>query len=185
MSQQDSSNTPPITLDKVFKAMQHWRSHKSEYPNPGIPTKLWLMIFELENNGYSGKELRRVLSLNSGQYNKKCTELHKTLKKNLKKSHNTSDKIMPSDNPINFCEATLEKPTPPEDIPALTKAANNTQKALALLKSTDNKPEQYLDMTTIIVECIRPDGHRLKIHTTHKSIDVVMQTFFQNAAVSS
>ena len=37
----------------------------------------------------------------------------------------------------------------------------------------------YIDVTTIIVECIRPDGYRLRLHTTTDSITEVMQAFFE------
>ncbi len=70
-------------------------------------------------------------------------------------------------------------------VPSLTQAANATKQAISQLKSTHTRPADYLDPTTIIVECIRPDGHRLKIHTTCKRVSTVMDAFFTQGASPS
>ncbi|GAG16287.1 unnamed protein product, partial [marine sediment metagenome] len=71
MSQQNAPNSATITLDEVFKAMQHWRKNKKDYSGVGIPDKIWSSIFQLEHNGYIASELKRCFTLNSRQYNLK------------------------------------------------------------------------------------------------------------------
>jgi len=177
MSQQNDSPETPITLDEVFKALQHWREHKKEYPCAGIPEEVWLKIFQLENNGYTTNQLKRLLILNSQQYDKKRNQFrqppdHTNTPATLNKPQSNPE----PDSPIDFCEAVVN-PDSPQNIPSLAQA--DTKKAISKLKSTDNKIENHLDLTPIIVECIRPDGQRLKIHTTSQSLNVVMQAFYQ------
>lgn len=178
MSQQAQSIPAAVTLDTTFAALKHWREHKEEYEGGGIPDKLWKMFFQLENNGMSPSEIRRFFSINSQQYARKRIEL---MPLNSKKSVMQQ---VPHKNPpthvktdVNFCEVNV-KSSVDQKIPSLTQAAKASKKTLSQLRSTDSSAEHYLDLTTIIVECIRPDGHRLKIHTTTKSLDQVMQAFF-------
>lgn len=185
MSQQQDSPETPVTFDEAFKALQHWRKHKKEYPCAGIPENVWLKVFQLENNGYTANELKRLLTLNSQQYDKKRNEFrqpsdHINTFATLDKAQNNPE----PNSPVDFCEAAV-KPDNQQNIPSLTQAADNTKKVISKLKSTDNKTENYLDMTTIIVECIRPDGQRLKIHTTSQSLNVVMQAFYQQGVSPS
>ena len=186
MSQQNAPNSATITLDEVFKAMQHWRKNKKDYSGVGIPDKIWSSIFQLEHNGYSASELKRCFTLNSKQYNLK--------KKQLSQSNDDSDTPVVTKNnqnepdraeeTVSFCEATVA-PTHQSDIPSLEVATSDTKKALLQIKSTNNPVESYLDMTTIIVECIRPDGYRLNIHTTTESLDKVMLAFFHEGVTPS
>lgn len=185
MSQPSPSTSSTVTFDDVFKAMQHWRNHKNEYPKPGIPDDVWLMIFGLENNGYTAKDLKRLFNLNSQQYAIKQNQLaapnnQPSSPSELKESCDSSKQ---SDNKVDFCEAVIES-SAQDNIPSLAEAANATKKAVSQLKSTNNNSANYLDPTTIIVECLRPDGHRLKIHITSKSVNTVMEAFFGKGASS-
>ncbi len=57
-----------LTLDEVFQAHQHWRSHKADYSGVGIPDDLWHLFFRLESQGYLGTTLRQMFGLNTQQY---------------------------------------------------------------------------------------------------------------------
>jgi len=186
MSQLTQTKAIPITLDSVFKDMRHWRKHKNEYPGAGIPDNVWRKLFQLEDNGYAAKELKCLFTLNSRQYDLKRHQLYQSRDQSITPVGLTKNQSTPkqSDSPVGFCEAVV-KTERQQTIPALTQAASNTKKALSTLKSTHQKAESYLDLTTIIVECIRPDGQRLKIHTTSKSLDTVMQAFFEQGVSSS
>ena len=92
--------------------------------------------------------------------------------KSTKPDSSPKDSVSPQPD---FCEAVVA-PIPALTPEETTKAAK-TKSATKQLKSAQHKPEHYLDTSTIIVEYIRPDGHRLKIHTTTQSIDHVMQSF--------
>ena len=167
-----------FTFDHVFKSLLHWRNNKSQYESRGIPDNVWEMIFQLERSGYSGKDLKRAFSINSKQYAAKKKQLSNDHKMSIKKEHDLAAAVLPDEHTNVFCEAKItpdESPT----IPALVDAAKKTKRAVETLKSTSSKPQDYLDMNTIIVEYTRPDGHRLKIHTTSASIDKVMTAFAQ------
>ncbi len=171
--------TSKPTLDDVFKAMQDWRNNKGGYDSPGIPDNVWKMIFELESQGYSSKDLKRIFSLNSGQHDKKKHQLTGGPKRVSKEADaNNPTKTLAGESSSPFCEAKVTADAPSK-IPSLSTTLQKNKRAVATLKSTVNKPEDYLDMSTIIVEYIRPDGHRLKIHTTNDSIDKLMCAFAQ------
>ena len=124
--------------------------------------------------------------LNSGQYAKKREQQNTSPAKklNLNASTKAPLKKPEPDNSAKFAEVSVASAPPPQaDVPSLDQAAANNQQAVKHLRSTNISPEQYLDTTTIIVECIRPDGHRLKIHTTNNRIDVIMQAFFTQKAM--
>jgi len=179
MSQPTQSTETPIKFDEVFLAMKHWKENKSEYPGPGIPDKIWLMLFQLENNGYTASDLKRLFSLNSNQFKIKRNQLHQALDhSNSPTKPNAPQSKAENNVAVDFCEAVVKSDNP-QNIPPLTQAADNTKKAISKLKSTNHKTENYLDITTIIVECIRPDGQRLKIHTTNQSLNIVMKEFYQ------
>lgn len=176
---QDHKKTNAVTLDDAFKAFKHWRSHKAEYPSIGIPNDLWVTIFDLEDEGYSSTELKRLFALSSSQYNIKkkefCEPVTPLPSISDDKPNTAANKTVEL---MSFCEVAAP-PAREESIPFLTEKIKATQQSLSRLKSTDNNPKHYLDTTTIIVECIRPDGHRLKIHTTNQSLNIVMATFYQ------
>ena len=120
-----------------------------------------------------------MLTLNSQQYNTKKFQLIKPNASTRKHPKPTANKAAdtPHEIPLEaqFCEAVVAP------VPALTsvqtKKAASTKAAIKQLKSTQQKPEDYLSTSTIVVEYIRPDGHRLKIHTTAQSIHHVMLSF--------
>jgi len=154
MPQEQLSTDSPVTFDKVFRALQHWRNHKKEYPSPGIPEDVWQMVFQLESSGYSANELKRLLTLNSQQYDKKRNQYRQSQNHtNSPATLNDTQNNLEADKPVNFCEAVV-KPDSQQNVPTLTQAANNTKKTISKLKSTDNKMENYLDLNTIIVGII-------------------------------
>ncbi len=176
-----TEGTPRITLDQVFKAMQHWRNNKNQYESHGIPDDVWRMIFQLENQGYLSKDLKRTFSLNSKQYEERKNQMVGGNAKANKQIDDSNPTASADESSPLFCEAKITPDVTP-NIPSLSATIQKNKRAVATLKSTANKPEDYLDMTTIIVEYIRPDGHRLKIHTTNESIDKLMSAFAQQGA---
>jgi len=68
MLEQEQSTPSPVTIDEAFKALKHWRENKGDYSSPGIPNEVWLQILQLEDNGYSASELKRIFNLSSTQY---------------------------------------------------------------------------------------------------------------------
>lgn len=173
MSKQLTPESEVITLESVFKSIQHWREHKDEYPGRAIPDEIWKKMFALaEQDEYSPSIVRQLFKLNSDQYNRK----HKALMGTV----SSEDNKVPSPA-ITFGEAVAN---PDIDIPALKATADKTKKAVKTLKSTEPFKMSMLDLTTAVVECIRPDGNRLKIHITAERLDVLMETFFSQTSVS-
>ena len=181
MPEQITPETQQISLDTVFSAIKHWRANKQDFDKPGILDPIWNSIFLLEDNGYGKSELRRLFGLNSHQYNIKRDQFDST-----KNQINDDEPLKTSkDNKKNdqapvalFAEAIVDGHSQKHSAPPLTTSAEKTKQAVKQLKSPDKKPENYLDNTTVIVECIRDDGHRLKIHMTTCRIDTLMQSFF-------
>lgn len=189
MSQQSTVVNSAVSIDSVFKELQHWRKNKKNYDCHGIPDNIWKSIFQLEAEGRPDKELRRIFGLNSEQYRKKHTQhyqLQTSSRPNVTKAHSING-VTKANNvaPIQFSEAMIDNAGQHSPILPLAQAAQKTKQAISQLKSTDNNPERYLDTSTIIVECIRPDGHRLKIHTTNHRLDVVMRAFFSQEVTLS
>ena len=191
------TSTPPTptqaetTFNTVFKSMQHWRNHKSDYHGIGIPDDIWRAIFQLEKIGYTVSELKRSFGLNSQQYHRKKDMLYpddspKSVPHQATAQQKPASTQVPTPTPapsIAFCEA--KQPTSQQHIPSLDQAAaKQTKKTVAHLKSTRPLQRNDYDTTTIIVECIHPDGQRLKIHTTNQHLTLVMQAFFQQAGAT-
>jgi len=82
---QSSLSDTPVTLDQAFKALQHWKSNKNEYPKPGIPDQVWRVIFQLESSGYTAKDIKTLFKLGSEQYDKKHAQLIQIPPKNTRK----------------------------------------------------------------------------------------------------
>lgn len=166
---------PKITLDQVFEAISHWRKNKDQYETRGIPEDVWKMIFQLEDGGHAPKDLKRMFKLNSKQYDEKRIKISNIQDNQVK---DLEAAILPESSPRVFCEAKISADES-DILPSLLDTTQQNKRAVAMLKSTANKPQDYLDMTTIIVEYSRPDGHRLTIHTTSESIHKVMSAFAQ------
>lgn len=182
MSKQVTPETEVITFAAVFKEIQHWRKHKKEYLRGAIPDELWGKIFILERQGeYSPSDLRRCLSLNKQQYTKKYQALMGQSSSEGKTISDSSKDNKESLPVINFSEAVVNQDI---NIPALKAAADETKKEIKVLKSTEAFDISTLDPTTVVVECIRVDGHRLKIHMTTQRPEVLMNTFFSQASTS-
>jgi hypothetical protein len=173
-----------ITLDTVLDSFQHWRDNKSSYPSNSIPDEIWLQVFALESQGrYKGSALRKIFGLNSTQYSRKRTELCSSSeseqsgnKQSISKE--SADVAAKGGSANGFGEAVVE-PLVSAAIPSLN---GTTKTDLSKLKSTKDDGFSFLAQSTIIVECIRSDGHRLKIHTTNNSLAAVMQSFFGQEA---
>lgn len=182
MSNQSAVNNPNTSLDTIFKALQHWRNNKQDYDNSGIPNNVWGMVFELAEQDHNKNELCRMFGLNSQQYDKKRSQYYSSVQPSCGAKPAKTENKIEQNAPIAFSEAILASEKTPPAIPPLTQATQQTKQAIKKLKSTVNQPEQRLDTTTVIVECIRADGHRLKIHMTNHRIDVLMQNFFSQEA---
>lgn len=185
MSHQSAISDTHISLDSVYKDIKDWRKNKHTYDTKGIPDPIWISIFKLEEQGFSGNELRRTLGLNSKQYNIKHAQLTGTADNACEPK---ADKVEPkigSAASIDFSEAIISDKAAQNQIPSLSKATEKAKQAIKQLKSTNNEPVWDLDNSTIIVECVRPDGYRLKIHTTNCRLDIVMKTFFNQEVAHS
>lgn len=180
-----------VTLDSIYKDILHWRANKSDYPDRGIPDSTWKKIFQLEAEGYPKKDLLKILSLNSRQYDMKRAQIHPS--KHIQSPHQTTgDTKEPviqntqekEDQVVSFHEV-FDSPSLHYQSPSLTKdRAEKTRAQISQLRSTNNSVDSFLDRTTIIVECIHPNGHRLKIHTTSQSLDIVMKTFYMQGGIA-
>jgi len=182
MSKEVSAESEAATLDTVFKAIQHWRTHKAAYPGGSIPDEVWKKIFILaEQDEYSPSNLRQLFRLNSGQYDRKYQALMGNTSSEGKTITQPNKDNKGSSGVIPLVEAVIK---PAINIPPLNTAADKTKKEIKDLKSTAAFDISTLDATTVVVECIRADGDRLKIHMTTQRLDVVMETFFKQDNVS-
>ena len=173
-----------ITIDSVFAEMEHWRKNKSSYPNKSVPDEIWFKCFMLADK-YSGKKVRTLFSLNSEQYKKKYKQLVSD-----HKSYSANQLVKPAARKncatSHLCEVKIGSSMAADKLkspPPLATTHLTTKSDLSRLKSTKDEPSDYLDLMTIIVECIRPDGNRLKIHATNKSISEVMSCFYHGDEV--
>ena len=162
------SNSQRATLDAAFQAIEHWRKNKATY-GANIPDEVWSKIFPLEET-YSPSKIRQIFAISKQTYLSKRTELQG--KKNVCQSqpaHNLSS---------GFSEAVInDMPSWLDETPRLTNMATTTKP----LKKTDHDayPASFLDLSTVVVEFIRADGQRMKIHTTDKSFRELMRVFFE------
>jgi len=163
-----------VTLGSVLRDIEHWRANKNQYPNKSIPDTIWRNIFELAKV-HSLSRIKSIFGVSSNQYNLKHQQLVQAALPSIKQAENRSEKQPHAD----FCEVEIDKLG--ATVTPLPNVQHATSAAVAGLKSNDNDPSSYLDLSTIIVECIRPDGRRLKIHTTTKKINEVMQAFFDGS----
>lgn len=186
------TTSDPLSLDSIFKKLQHWRDNKAAYPENGIPSDIWEMIFKLEGDDYPAKDLRGVLRINTQQYAKKRAEFYAEQDCQGEKSSGSaptkpvdveSETSVMRSEAAQFVQAVVEGESL-KAVPSLAEACEKTKQAIKQLKSTANNPAQYLEHTTIVVECTSPDGHRLSIHTTDSHIDLVMQAFYRQGALS-
>ena len=167
------------TLDAAFKAMQHWRDNKADYDRPGVPDTVWQLVFQLEAQPEFDKTtLCHLLKLNSEQYDKKRKQ-HVPAAKPAAPTKPASEASKPE--PLQFGEARVVDSTV-QGTPPLAAAAQKTQQAVKQLKKVERQTARYLDITTIIIECVRPDGHCLKIHTAQEQLPSIMQHFFNQEA---
>ena len=174
------ATTSVVTLDSVMKDMIHWRAHKHQYKGHAIPDDLWLKIFQLEAS-YSAKLIRATYKISTSQYRTKkqalCpTDAH-TEAASTAPAHDQPTATAQTSSSSPFCEVNIQ-PEPPPTISSLSQASAQATDALTTLKKTNHSPADYLDNSTVIVECLHPKGYRLNIHTTTARLAEVMQTFY-------
>ena len=174
----DKKESSKITIDAVEKKLIHWRNNRKQYPGTGIPNEIWLQIFSLETAERSVHRLRAIFGLNSQQYKKKHAELiaQKTIiEKAVVKS--TPLPEAPAKPITAFAEVCVENTA----VPPLSPDVQATKNTIKAIKNTKVDLDTLLDTSTVIVECIRSDGHRLKIHTCSQRVDIIMQTFYSQS----
>jgi len=161
-----------VSLGSIEQALSHWRANKDKYPDSGIPNEIWLQIFLLEDESrYTGSKIRTIFSLNSQQYKKKRDEL--TAKTVEEKP--IVESTQPPPEP--FAQVCVEN----SNVPPLSSNAQISKDIIKNIKATKTETGHFLDPTTIVVECIRQDGQRLKIHTCTQQIDVILHTFYKSS----
>ena len=173
MSEQITS-PDSVSLDTVFNAIRHWRANKDTYPSRGVPDNIWQSVFQLESLGYAAHDLCRLFSLNNHQYKRKQSQLclaKNSLPENNQIEEDGSPTQSQTEPVIDFTEVNIDSSPSTHPIPPLTSA----KQAIKHLKSNDS--HYTPNVTTIIVEYIRPDGYRLKIHTVNNQLDVLLKSF--------
>ncbi len=181
MTTKPSHELQNINLDRVLMALEHWRKNKKDYNSTGIPNDIWLMIFALEDTKtFNPATLRKVLTLNTKQYNeKRCKLVEQKSQANQEHAIMADEQEAELLNDCVFHEISpLELNTSDSDLLLQAKKDKITN-----LTSKEEKPEEYLDQNTIIVECFHPKGYRLKIHTTNKHIHTIIREFIDNAVM--
>ena len=184
MTTKPSHELSNITLDRVLIALEHWRTNKKDYDSKGIPDDIWRMVFALENmKTFNPATLRKVLNLNTQQYNTKRRELAE--QKTQSSQANQENSATPDGQQSkSIDDCVFHEVSPPELNASSTDLALQLKKQqLDNLTSPEDNPEEYLDQNTIIVECFHPKGHRLKIHTTNKHIHTVIREFIDNGVM--
>lgn len=174
----DKQQASAVTLDSVEQAIANWRANKDQHPGTGIPDNIWRQIFSLESPTRSAHKLRAMFGLNSQQYKKKYAQLI---------TGNTTPETAPVTStplpaapakPNNaFAEVCVES----QAAPSLASEVQATKDTIKAIKQTKIDLDELLDPNTVVVECIRNDGHRLKIHTCSQRIDVILQAFYSQA----
>lgn len=186
----DNQPSKKVSLDSVEQALMHWRANKDKFPSSGIPDNLWLQIFSLENPSRSGGKLRKLFGLNSQQYKKKHAQLMSEKNGQPATAPATPPVTEPpastpdastSAAPSPFAEVCVES----NAVPPLVPDVQATQATLKTIKNTHTPINTFLDPTTVVIECIRQDGQRLKIHTRTQAIDSIVHTFYQGAPAST
>lgn len=186
-----NSTSKATSLESVLQAMAHWRMNKSKY-GAIIPDKLWLQIFQLEQ-AYPPEKIRQVFSISKNNYLHKHAELlqDKGAPTQVKQGQGGQRHKQESDFhapqhgsvPSVFSEAIISEETMqsslPDSTPRLTKAD------IRSLKKPDPHPSTFLDLSTIVVEFIRADGQRMKIHTTKQSFKELIDVFFEAGETSA
>ena len=184
MPEKQTDMTGKLSLDAACRAIQHWRENKSDYPGSGIPNDIWNMMFTLENSGHDKKMLQRMLGVNPKQYERKNKELTSANKENpiASNTENNLSTNISSDLSLEFKDITESMREPPPLDAQLNQEIKEAKSAVSHLKSPVDCPNDYLDRTTIVVECFDPQGFRLRIHMTADSIESVMEAFRKGGA---
>lgn len=150
--------TATVSLDSTVESFEHWRATKKHSGASQIPEALWDMVFALEEKGFSASIIKRALSISSSQYQNQ---------RNQRFSAKPAPAVL---DKAKFVEAKCKaEPKAPK---------NESNKTVKAVKS-NHKNDDWISTDTIIVECLRPDGVQLKIHTTNKRIHDILDAFFK------
>lgn len=168
----DYQATQEQTLDSVNSKLIAWRKNKKKTGQINIPDDLWLDIFKVAKI-HTPSRVRHFFSLSSSQYNKKYAQLFGS-DNNLNEDVELIDNINQVEINHPFCEVNII----PDLTPELNAKANEVRTSIKKIKNTKSEPLTYCDNDTVIVECIRSDGHRLKIHTVNKNAQQIVSNFF-------
>ena len=120
--------------------------------------------------------MRHLFSLSASQYKNKYDKL-------LGSGHHDetdddSSTLIDDVNQMDLNHAFCEVNIVPELTPELNAKADDTRASIKKIKDTKSNPLTYCDNNTVIVECIRADGQRLKIHTVNQSAQKIVSNFF-------
>jgi hypothetical protein len=170
-----NSEAKPVSLESVFQAMENWRSNKSKY-GATIPDDVWLQIFQLEER-YSFQKIRQIFAITKQTYFNKRLQL---LGKEPPQAEH--DEQTPKPVSADFSEAIISDN--PLQSPLTPAAPPLTRPDPKCLQKADPHPASFLDYSTVVVEFIRADGKRMKIHTTDKSFRELMRVFFEEGDAS-
>lgn len=166
-----------ITLEETMLAFEQWRSNK---PNDGgqyyIPQTLWDKVFALEAKGLPARSLKSALGLSSTQYRNQ----------KLKREQNAATPGAPSNDaakPAIFTEAVVSRvsTSSAQSNPLQDEAAKATRHQVKQLRTMDSRSHEP-DLSTVIVECIHRDGHRLKIHATNERVSEIFNAFLAQSS---
>lgn len=168
-----TSPTSTPSIDVTLKKFAHWRKNKSHNASV-IPNALWLQCFELAKE-HGIASVKVLFGLSHSQYKKKYHELIESKQPEI----NTGKSKVAS--VVDFAQA---QPAIESSWDISDDTQSTTEEPASNFADDDLSPKKkrlpsYIDVTTIIVECIRPDGYRLRLHTTTDSITEVMQAFFE------
>lgn len=169
-------NSKPASLDSVFKAMEYWRKNKSKY-GASIPDEIWLQLFQLEK-AYPLSKIKQIFGISKKTYLNKRAELQGKI--------NPYQSQPVHDVPTGFSEAIVSDTPPqfpgPDETPQLTRTDKKSLRKKD--RDDDSNPATFLDFSTVVVEFIRADGQRMKIHTTDKSFRELMRVFFEEGGTA-
>ena len=168
-----TTNPEAVTLDSIAQALDEWRANKHLSKQRAIPDETWQKIFSMENK-HTAVALRAIFKLNSQQYEKKRQELISSDEKTPQIEATAKQPISLPSKDIAFAEVKIADTT----ISALSENARLNSQTIKNIKNTKIEHEEFLDNNTVIVECIRGDGNKLKIHTTCQKIGDILNSFF-------
>jgi len=170
----DLKTSESVTIDAAISAFTNWRATKKGSKSTPIPNALWDMAFALEAVGYTPSLIKTALGLSTNQYQ---TQKNKRNKSNTALPETALPRpcFVEAAHQVSGGEKEWPKRTQ-EDLPSLSDLANTNRQSIKSVKT--NNANHSLNPQTVIVECIRDDGHRLRIHTTDERMVEIFSAFF-------